>query len=128
MSAQVAHELKAELAGKAAPPDPGMASQQFSHTMPPRNMSMERGASAIPPPGRRLDSSSAFATAGTMPVPVAQGSMVMGQPAAQPFIVQVPYGMGPGQAMMVQSPTTGQMLQVTVPPNVGPGGQFQVIG
>lgn len=46
--------------------------------------------------------------------------------AAQPFVVQCPPGVMPGQVIEVQSPYTGQVVQVQVPPGVAPGGQFQV--
>jgi len=60
------------------------------------------------------------------------------QPVVQPVVVQqqvqqqqqmavnVPIGIEPGQAFMVQAPT-GQQLQVTCPPNTAPGAQI-VIG
>ena len=106
MSAQVAHELKAEASGKAGQPS------QMAASRPPQSMSMERPGSVI-----------------AQPVPVSsQAVIVTAQPVAQPFMVAVPPGVNPGEVMMVQSPVTGQMLQVQVPPNVGPGGQFQVMG
>lgn len=112
MSAQVAHELKAEASGKASRPAPG------SVVMPPRNMTMERPESVVAQP---VHMSTHASTMAVQPV-------VMAQPVAQPFMVPVPAGVNPGEVMMVQSPVTGQMLQVQVPPNVGPGGQFQVMG
>lgn len=103
MSAQVAHELKAEASGKVVPP---------SQMAPPQSMVMERPGSVI-----------------AQPVTVSSPQVIVTtQAVAQPFMVAVPPGVNPGEVMMVQSPTTGQMLQVQVPPNIGPGGQFQVMG
>ena len=66
---------------------------------------------------------------GAPPVVMGAPPVVMGQPMGpQPFMAQVPPGMGPGMMMNVLSPFTGQQVQVAIPRGVPPGGQFQVVG
>lgn len=49
-----------------------------------------------------------------------------GVPAQAQFMVAVPQGIAPGQALVVTSPD-GQQLQVAVPLGCGPGSQFPVL-
>jgi len=60
----------------------------------------------------------------------AQPAQAVAYPTAQPqpFVVQVPQGMGPGMQITVQSPNTGQQVAVVIPQGIGPGMQFQVMG
>ena len=145
MSAQTAHELKAEAAGKAQRPPPGSAAQAGMMGAP-RPLSMDRAgfaSSAVAPAygqpqpaygqpqpayGMEIGQAGYALQQPQGPAVALAQPVYQSQPAAQPFMVMVPQGLGPGMMMMAQSPYTGATIQVTVPQGIGPGGQFQVMG
>jgi hypothetical protein len=64
--------------------------------------------------------------AGAPPPPPNAVSPVLGQPVGQPMMsVQVPHGVLPGQAFLIQTPS-GQQQQVVCPNGAGPGSMLQV--
>ena len=121
MTAQTAHELRAEANGKAPPPPDWHA---------PQPMTMRRGPSVAPAVEYHQRPIAAPQPMVMAQPAMAQPSIPVAQYVQQPqaFLVTAPQGAAPGSVIQVQSPITGQAMQVQIPMGVPPGGTFQVMG